>query len=82
MSGCPIIQDDKIVGAVTHVFIDDPSCGYGIFIENMLPDWLDGMIMSNHVEWCDKYILIISPSENIIKFDIKFFERRAEKWDV
>lgn len=38
MSGCPIIQDDKIVGAVTHVFIDDPSCGYGIFIENMLPD--------------------------------------------
>ena len=36
MSGCPIIQDDKIVGAVTHVFIDDPSCGYGIFIENML----------------------------------------------
>ena len=38
--------------------------------------------MSNHVEWCDKYILIISPSENIIKFDINFFERRAEKWDV
>ena len=38
MSGCPIIQDDKIVGAVTHVFIDDPSCGYGIFIENMLTD--------------------------------------------
>ena len=36
MSGCPIIQDDKIVGAVTHVFIDDPSCGYGIFIEEML----------------------------------------------
>lgn len=38
--------------------------------------------MSNYVEWCDKYILIISPSENIIEFDIKFFERRAEKWDV
>lgn len=36
MSGSPIIQDDKLVGAVTHVFVDDPSRGYGIFIENML----------------------------------------------
>lgn len=36
MSGSPIIQNGKIVGAVTHVFINDPSRGYGIFIENML----------------------------------------------
>jgi stage IV sporulation protein B len=36
MSGSPIIQDDKIIGAVTHVFVQDPSKGYGIFIENML----------------------------------------------
>ncbi|MDR1913834.1 MAG: SpoIVB peptidase, partial [Clostridiales bacterium] len=36
MSGSPIIQNDKIVGAVTHVFVQDPSKGYGIFIENML----------------------------------------------
>lgn len=36
MSGSPIIQDGKIVGAVTHVFVDDPTKGYGIFIENML----------------------------------------------
>lgn len=36
MSGSPIIQDDKLVGAVTHVFIQDPTRGYGIFIENML----------------------------------------------
>ncbi len=36
MSGCPLIQDGKIVGAVTHVFVDDPTNGYGIFIENML----------------------------------------------
>ena len=36
MSGCPIIQDGKIIGAVTHVFVDDPTCGYGIFIEKML----------------------------------------------
>lgn len=36
MSGSPIIQNGKIVGAVTHVFVDDPGKGYGIFIENML----------------------------------------------
>ena len=36
MSGCPLIQDGNIVGAVTHVFVDDPTNGYGIFIENML----------------------------------------------
>ena len=36
MSGSPIIQDGKLVGAVTHVLINDPSTGYGIFIENML----------------------------------------------
>lgn len=36
MSGSPIIQNDRIIGAVTHVFVDDSTCGYGIFIENML----------------------------------------------
>lgn len=36
MSGSPIIQNDKIIGAVTHVFLNDPQRGYGIFIENML----------------------------------------------
>jgi stage IV sporulation protein B len=35
MSGSPIIQDGKLVGAVTHVLINDPTTGYGIFIENM-----------------------------------------------
>ena len=38
MSGSPIIQDGKLVGAVTHVLIGDPKSGYGIFIENMLAD--------------------------------------------
>ncbi len=33
MSGCPIIQDNKLAGAVTHVFINDPTRGYGIFAE-------------------------------------------------
>lgn len=36
MSGSPIVQDGKIIGAVTHVFISDSKMGYGIFIENML----------------------------------------------
>lgn len=36
MSGCPIIQNGKLVGAVTHVLVNDPTKGYGIFIENML----------------------------------------------
>ena len=38
MSGSPIIQDGKLVGAVTHVFVSDPTKGYGIFIENMLDE--------------------------------------------
>ena len=36
LSGSPIIQNGKLVGAVTHVLINDPARGYGIFIENML----------------------------------------------
>jgi stage IV sporulation protein B len=36
LSGSPIIQDGELVGAVTHVIINDPTRGYGIFIENML----------------------------------------------
>ncbi len=36
MSGSPIIQDNKLIGAVTHVLVQDPAKGYGIFIENML----------------------------------------------
>ena len=36
MSGSPILQNGKLVGAVTHVFVNDASRGYGIFAENML----------------------------------------------
>ena len=36
MSGAPIIQNQKIIGAVTHVLVNDATSGYGIFIENML----------------------------------------------
>ena len=36
MRGSPIIQNGKLIGAVTHVLVNDPTQGYGIFIENML----------------------------------------------
>ena len=36
MSGAPILQGGKLCGAVTHVFMDDPTMGYGIFAETML----------------------------------------------
>ena len=36
MSGSPILQDGKLVGAVTHVLVNDPTSGYGILAENML----------------------------------------------
>ena len=38
MSGSPIIQKDYIIGAVTHVVVDDPTKGYGVFITNMLEE--------------------------------------------
>ena len=38
MSGSPIIQDGKLIGAVTHVFVKDPTKGYGIFLETMLEE--------------------------------------------
>lgn len=44
MSGSPIVQNGKLVGAVTHVFLNDPLRGYGVFIENMIDD------MQNSIE--------------------------------
>lgn len=38
MSGSPILQDGRLVGAVTHVLVSDPTRGYGIRIENMLSE--------------------------------------------
>ena len=38
MSGSPVVQNGRLVGAVTHVIINDPTRGYGIFIENMLEE--------------------------------------------
>ena len=49
MSGSPIIQNGKLVGAVTHVFVNDPTKGYAIFIERMV-DVIDNMAEENSVE--------------------------------
>jgi len=44
MSGSPIVQDGRLVGAVTHVLIGDPTTGYGIFIENMLANMPEALM--------------------------------------
>lgn len=38
MSGSPIIQNGRLIGAVTHVLVNNPTKGYGIFIDNMLAE--------------------------------------------
>jgi stage IV sporulation protein B len=43
MSGSPIIQNNKLIGAVTHVLVNDPTRGYGIFIEAMLKNYDNGI---------------------------------------
>lgn len=43
MSGSPIIQDGRLIGAVTHVLIGDPTRGFGIFLENMLSEMPDSL---------------------------------------
>lgn len=41
MSGSPIVQNGKLVGAVTHVFLNDPTKGYAVFAQNMIEDMKD-----------------------------------------
>ena len=38
MSGSPIVQNGKLIGAVTHVFVNDPTRGYAVFIDSMLAE--------------------------------------------
>ncbi|WP_073088924.1 SpoIVB peptidase [Thermosyntropha lipolytica] len=49
MSGSPIVQDGKIIGAVTHVFLNDPTRGYGVFMDNMLAELEDCRKENNKV---------------------------------
>lgn len=47
MSGSPIVQNGKLIGAVTHVLVNDPKRGYGIFIENMLESAYEDAALKN-----------------------------------
>lgn len=49
MSGSPILQNGKLIGAVTHVLLDDPARGYAIFAENML-ETAQGVAESNKLK--------------------------------
>jgi len=49
MSGSPIIQNNRIIGAVTHVFLNDPQRGYGVFMDNMLSETTDEEVISSSV---------------------------------
>ncbi|MTI65447.1 MAG: SpoIVB peptidase [Firmicutes bacterium] len=51
MSGSPIIQDGKLIGAVTHVFVSDPTKGYGLYIEWMLRE--AGILLENNSEFAE-----------------------------
>jgi len=49
VSGSPIIQNGKLIGAVTHVLVDDPTKGYAIFAENML-ETAQGIAENNNLK--------------------------------
>jgi stage IV sporulation protein B len=49
VSGTPIVQNGKLVGAITHVFVNDPTKGYAIFAENML-ETAQGVVESNKLK--------------------------------
>ncbi|WP_129598578.1 SpoIVB peptidase [Anaerophilus nitritogenes] len=49
MSGSPIIQNNKLIGAVTHVFVNDPSKGYGLFIEWMMQEGGIDLLENNQI---------------------------------
>ena len=68
MSGSPIIQNGKLVGAVTHVFVQDATKGYGIFIENMLKKYRIEREMSKYY---DDIRLHAKMTEDIIGFVIE-----------
>nr|WP_091838421.1 SpoIVB peptidase [Marininema halotolerans] len=67
MSGSPILQNGKLVGAVTHVFVNDPTSGYGTYIEWMLQD--AGVLQTTAFQKGRRFFV----------FKRKFTERKSEK---
>ena len=54
MSGSPILQNGRLIGAVTHVFVNDPTKGYAVFIENMLNDNIASDVQGGITPPCTK----------------------------
>lgn len=57
MSGSPIIQDGRIVGALTHVLVNDPSRGYGIFIECMVKKMYENMEINRNFDVMENEVI-------------------------
>ncbi len=70
MSGSPVIQNGKLVGAVTHVLVDDPTRGYAIFAENF-ENYIDGKISKE--QFSENAIPI---RENMKRLEAKEHEQR------
>ena len=66
MSGSPIIQDDHLAGAVTHVFLNDPQTGYGIFMDNILSEIPipEGQAQKVSTLFCFEKLALISAALN------------------
>lgn len=74
MSGSPILQDGRLVGAVTHVFVNDPTRGYGVFIEWMV--WQSGILRQTGVR-CQPDSFFVG---RIGDFCEKFSCRSSRNW--
>jgi stage IV sporulation protein B len=74
MSGSPIIQDGKLAGAVTHVFVNDPTRGYGVFIENML---FEAEIINEN-----KQILGLRPQDLFFKYSHEKKKTSRNRWYI
>ena len=69
MSGSPIIQDGKLIGAVTHVFISSPDQGYGVYIDWMLEE-TNKIEEKNGRELLCRSLVSISGVELLFRFSL------------
>ena len=71
MSGSPILQNGKLIGAVTHVFVNNPTKGYGIFAESMINESEEKIPCREVIELSDSNFLIRKKEKIIIKSNEK-----------
>ena len=86
MSGSPIIQNGKLIGAVTHVFVQDSTKGYGIFIENMLKEEESRKGSKRMSKYYCKIFLNTTKSWNIIhewcNQDKRSQKKERRRWNI